>query len=237
MNLVIDNAIALDSSVEEELNESSNTKEKNYYLSGIFSTPEKKNRNGRIYPKKIWEEEVAKYQNELKNNTVNTLGEWQHPPRAEVDPMKAVMKITELKINEDGNVWGKCKILNNNARETNVIKGLIKEGIKIGISTRGLGKIGKNGVVEKYKFITADLVDMPSDYNATLNGMVEGVNFKNGISEKEYTIEGDKVYCKNGMCSLHEKHVKKLIKNESNKNKVDFKKVFDNFFKSLNKNI
>jgi len=66
MNLVIDNAIALDSSVEEELNESSNTKEKNYYLSGIFSTPEKKNRNGRIYPKKIWEEEVEENGNILQ---------------------------------------------------------------------------------------------------------------------------------------------------------------------------
>jgi len=190
MKLIIEDAVALDGSVEEELNESSGITERNYYLSGIFSTPEKKNRNGRVYPRHIWEREVSNYQKEIKNKTVNTLGEWQHPPRSTVDPMKAVMRITELKIKSDGNVWGKCKILNNNSPETNAIKGLIKEGIKIGISTRGVGKVSSTGVVETYKMITADLVDMPSDYNASLDGIVEGVEFINGVAQdKEYTID------------------------------------------------
>jgi len=190
MKLIIEDAVALDGSVEEEMNESSGTKERNYYLTGIFSTPDKKNRNGRVYPKNIWEREVNAYQKEIKNKTVNALGEWQHPPRSTVDPMKAVMRITELQIKSDGNVWGKCKILNNNSPETNAIKGLIKEGIKIGISTRGVGKVSPSGVVETYKMITADLVDMPSDYNASLDGIVEGVEFINGVAQdKDYMID------------------------------------------------
>lgn len=190
MKLIMEEASMLTGSFEDELNEASGNTERNYYLHGICSTPEKKNRNGRVYSRQIWEREVAKYQKEIKEKTVNSLGEWQHPPRSTVDPMAAVMRVTELKFKEDGNVWVKAKILNDNTEKTNRLKGLIKEGVKIGISTRGVGKVSATGVVEDFKLITADLVDMPSDYNAMLNGVVEGYTFENGImQDKEYKID------------------------------------------------
>lgn len=170
-----------------EVNESAGKPEKNYYIQGIFSTPGVKNRNGRIYPLEIWQREVQKYQIELANNSINTLGEYQHPPRATVDPMEAVIRIVELRMTEDNKVWGKAKILNDNSVKTNKLKALIDEGFKIGVSTRGVGKLSPIGTVEEFNFITVDVVDMPSDYNAMLDGVNEG--FINGILEsKEYLV-------------------------------------------------
>ena len=214
MKLLIDEPLMLEGSIEDELNEASGANERNYYLSGVFSSPDTKNRNGRVYSRAIWEKEVKAYQTEIVNKTVNSLGEWQHPPRSNVDPMKAVIRIVEMGFKEDGQVWGKCKILNNNSEATNAIKGLIKEGIKIGISTRGVGKVSATGVVEEYKMITADLVDMPSNYGSELNGVVEGVQFLNGIAQdKEYQI--DENGCIGEACSLASTQIAEA--NESNK--------------------
>jgi len=186
MKLILEETRELENLITEE------TGTKNYYLSGIFSSPGEKNRNGRVYPRNIWEAEVRRYQTEIKNKTINTLGEYLHPPRSTVDPMKAVIRIIELKINEDGNVWGKAKVLNDNSEKTNKIKALIDEGMKIGISTRGVGSVGVNGIVETYKFITADIVDLPSDFNGNLSGIVEGFDVTNGIlTEKEFKINDD----------------------------------------------
>lgn len=218
MKLFMEEALSLDGTIEDELNESTGNAERNYYISGIFSTPEVKNRNGRSYPRKIWETEVQKYQKEIKERSVNTLGEWQHPPRSTVDPLKAVMRIVELKINEDGNVWGKAKILNDNSEYTNKLKGLIKEGIKIGVSSRGVGKVSSTGVVEDFNLITYDAVDLPSDFNAMLNGVVEGVQIINGtVQDKEYYID-EKTGCV-GECSLDSKD------SDLNESKEDFSNV------------
>ena len=201
MKLIMEGASLLSGHFEDEMNESTGNTERNYYISGIFSTPEAKNRNGRVYSRSIWEREVQKYQKEINERSVNTLGEWQHPPRSTVDPLKAVLRIVELKIDETGNVVGKAKILNNNTEATNSIKGLIKEGIKIGVSSRGVGKVSASGVVEDFKLITYDAVDMPSDYNAMLNGMVEGYKFENGImQDKEFMI--DENGCIGEACSI-----------------------------------
>jgi hypothetical protein len=201
MKLIMEDPLLLDGSIEETLNESTGNTERNYYISGTFSTPEAKNRNGRVYSRAIWEREVQKYQKEINEKSVNTLGEWQHPPRSTVDPIKAVLRIVELKMDDKGNVVGKAKILNNNTEATNSLKGLIKEGIKIGVSSRGVGKVSSTGVVEDFKLITYDAVDMPSDYNAMLNGVVEGVQFLNGIAQdKEYQI--DENGCIGEACSL-----------------------------------
>jgi hypothetical protein len=186
MKLLVEEALTLDSKIEEELNESTGKTEKNYYIEGTFSTPDVKNRNGRIYPKTLWESNVNSYQKEIQNNTYNRLGELEHPPRSTVDPMKAVMKIEKLYM-ENGLVKGKAKILNNNSQETNHLKALIDEGFKIGVSSRGVGRLGMNSIVEDFKLICYDIVATPSDYNANLNGMLEseGKIFTEGVLESE----------------------------------------------------
>jgi len=172
--------------------------QKNYFIEGIFSTIEERNRNGRVYPRKIWENNVQKYQDEIQNNSTNTLGEFEHPSRVHVDPMKAVMKIVELKIDETGKyVKGKAKILNNNSQETNQIKALIDEGINIGVSSRGTGRLGKGNIVEDFNLTTYDIVTQPSDYNANLKGLRESI-------EKPVVEKNGKLICKDGVCNMQE---------------------------------
>lgn len=187
---LIDEALIVESVIEEEINEATGKKEKNYYIEGIFSTPGQKNRNGRIYPLSLWEKEVAKYQEEIKNNSINTLGEWEHPSRTSVDPIHAVIKIVELKI-DNGLVKGKAKILNDNSEKTNKLKALIDEGMKIGVSSRGTGTV-KGDIVENFSLTTYDAVSSPSDYNANLQGLCESLEssviLENNIDEANNKI-------------------------------------------------
>lgn len=155
-----------------------NQKEKVYKIKGIFSTIGEKNRNGRIYPKQLWETNVKKYQEVIKSGSINRLCEWQHPERTSVDPMEAVAAINSLEISEDGKyVLGEATLLNN--PKANQLKSLIDNGIKLSVSSRGSGSV-KNGVVDTFDLITYDLVDNPSDYNATMDGFISE-------SVKEYT--------------------------------------------------
>lgn len=172
----------------ESVNESTGQKEKTYKIRGIFSTIGEKNRNGRIYPRNLWESEVKSYQNEIAGGSINTLMEYEHPARTEVDPMKAVGKITSLKI--QGNyVMGEAVLLNN--PQANQLKSLIDNGVKISVSSRGVGTVGKDGIVENFKLVTYDIVPNPSDFNATMNGICESYRLNEGILVDK-TFEVDK---------------------------------------------
>ena len=150
-----------DVEVVEELSESGESKKK-YKIKGTFSTIAEKNRNGRIYPRHLWEAAVSKYQNVLKSGSINRLCEWEHPPRGTVDPMEAVACIDSLKI-EGNKVIGEATILDN--PKGNQLKTLIDNGIKISVSSRGSGKVGNGGLVEKFDLITSDIVSQPSQVN------------------------------------------------------------------------
>lgn len=169
---------------EEILNEATGQKEKTYKLKGIFSTIGVKNRNGRVYSRELWEREVKAYQNELESGSINTLMEFEHPPRTEVDMMQAVAKMNKLYIK--GNyVMGEAVILNN--EKSKQLKCLIDNGVKISVSSRGVGTV-ENGVVTDFKLITYDIVPNPSDFNATMNGICE--SHENGVHELYQLNEG-----------------------------------------------
>jgi len=174
----------LDIESAEILNEATGQKEKTYKLKGIFSTIGEKNRNGRVYPRELWEREVKAYQTEIESGSINTLMEFEHPPRTEVDMMQAVAKINRLYIK--GNfVMGEAVILNN--EKSKQLKCLIDNGVKISVSSRGVGTV-ENGVVTDFKLITYDIVPNPSDFNATMNGICE--SHENGIHEMYQLNEG-----------------------------------------------
>jgi hypothetical protein len=207
MKIMLEQAETLDGYVTESINEAGN-KSKSYFVEGVFSTADVKNANKRVYPKHIWEREVAKYQDVIETNGLGTLGEWQHPPRSTIDPMKAVIKIVELRM-DGGFVYGKAKLLDN--PESNRLKNLIDEGIKIGISSRGVGSVGSNGIVEDFKLITYDLVDNPSNPGSYLNGIQESMMVENGmVMDNDYTLteSGDieqVVLCNESGCELQDK--------------------------------
>lgn len=178
-NLIYDIDASPEFIIEENLDESTGKASKKYKIKGNFSTIGERNRNGRIYPRNIWESEIQKYQENFSSGSMNTLMEWEHPARTAVDPMEAIAKITNLSI-QGKYVIGEAVLLDN--PKANQIKTLIDNGIKISVSSRGVGSV-KNGIVENFKLVTYDLVATPSDYNATMNGLVESYQLNEGIIE------------------------------------------------------
>ena len=177
MKLIFD--IDSNSNIEkvDEINEATGEVEKKYKIKGVFSTINTKNRNGRIYPEKLWKEQVEKYQDVIKSGSINTLMEYEHPARSNVDPMQAVAKINKLYI--DGKyVMGEAVLLNN--PQANQLKSLIDNGVKISVSSRGVGSV-VDSVVKDFNLITYDIVSNPSDYNATMNGVCESYQLNEGV--------------------------------------------------------
>jgi prohead core protein protease len=212
-------------SVEESINETTGLPTKKYKIKGIFSTIGEKNRNGRIYPKHLWEKNVREYQEVIETGSINRLGEWQHPPRSNIDPMKGVIAIDKLYIDQTGKyVMGEATLLDN--EQARQLKSLIDNGIKLSVSSRSLGSV-KNGIVEDFKLITYDVVDTPSDYNATMNGLVESYQLNEGIlMDKEFDIVDDKIVeVQSSKKSTKQKEKKKSIKEDDSKDTEDKEKV------------
>lgn len=212
-------------SVEESINETTGLPSKKYKIKGIFSTIGEKNRNGRIYPKHLWERNVKEYQEVIETGSINRLGEWQHPPRSNIDPMKGVIAIDKLYIDQTGKyVMGEATLLDN--EQARQLKSLIDNGIKLSVSSRSLGSV-KNGIVEDFKLITYDVVDTPSDYNATMNGLVESYQLNEGIlMDKEFDIVDDKIVeVKSAESSKKSTKKKKSIKEDDTKDTEDKEKV------------
>jgi hypothetical protein len=158
--------------------------EKNYFIKGIFMQAEQKNRNGRIYPKEVLAKEVKKYnKNYVKAN--RAFGELGHPDGPVVNLERVSHMIKELK--EDNNNWiGKAKILDTPYGK--IVKNLIDEGAKLGVSSRGMGSLkpkkGTNVVQDDFYLATAaDIVADPSAPDAFVEGIMEGKEFwyENGI--------------------------------------------------------
>lgn len=205
MNLIFDIDSKSELEVSEQVNEATGNTEKKYKIKGIFSTIGEKNRNGRIYPRPIWESEISNYQENFENGSINTLMEWEHPSRTNVDPMQAVAKIESLKI-EGNYVMGEAVLLNNEKAQQ--LKSLIDNGIKISVSSRGVGNV-RNGIVEDFKLITYDLVSDPSDYNATMNGVCESYQLNEGVvqgKQFKYDTDGNIVEVSEKDLSLYETH-------------------------------
>lgn len=147
---------------------------KNYFIRGIFMESEQVNKNGRIYPNSIMEREVNRYNNEyIKTN--RSLGELGHPqgPALNLDRVSHIIK--EMKMNGT-TVYGKAKILDT--PYGNIVKNLIDEGVRLGVSSRGMGSLkqvnGINEVQDDFSLATVDIVADPSAPNAFVNGIMEG---------------------------------------------------------------
>lgn len=163
--------------------EPSGSDEKHYYIRGKFATIETINNNKRIYPRSLWEREVAKYQSEIENGTINTLMEWDHPKdRLDVDPSKAIAKITKLWIEGDY-VMGEAVIFDVPMAET--LKSMIKYGVQISVSSRARGRTDSSGVVQEFNLITFDFVAKPSDKSATMYGIFENEHYEEELMNYE----------------------------------------------------
>jgi hypothetical protein len=150
---------------------------KNAYIEGVFMMAEKENRNKRIYPKDVLAEAVKKYVTE-QVKTGRAVGELNHPEGPTINLDKVSHKITELKF-EGNNVVGKALILDTPMGK--IVKGLIDGGVKLGVSSRGMGTVeekdGKTYVKDDFMLSTVDIVQDPSAPAAFVDGIMEGVEW------------------------------------------------------------
>ena len=164
-------------------------KEKQQYIKGIFMQSDIKNQNGRVYPFSVLKKEVRNF-NEKYVKQDRALGELGHPMGPTVNLDRVSHMITELY--EDGkNFVGKAKIIDT--PNGKIVKNLLESGVRLGVSSRGLGsvKTNKNGVNEvqdDFVLSTVDIVSDPSAPDAFVNGIMEGKEFSL-TGEVEYDIQ------------------------------------------------
>ncbi len=158
--------------------------DKKLYIEGVFLQAELKNRNGRVYPFKVLENEVGRY-NEEYVKTKRALGELGHPDGPTVNLDRVSHRITSLRA-EDNNFIGKAQILDTPMGK--IAKSLLGEGVQLGVSSRGMGSIEQrestNYVMDDFMLATAaDIVADPSAPDAFVNGIMEGKEWvwNNGI--------------------------------------------------------
>jgi hypothetical protein len=155
-------------------------KVKNYFLKGPMIGAEYKNKNGRVYPKSIIEREVIKFQKMIdENDAVGTLDHGNNPT---IDMDRISHKIVSLTM-EGNQAFGVAKVIDSPCGR--ILKTLIDEEIKIGMSTRGVGSLDEeSNVKEDFMLISIDAVKTPSYDKAIVQGVMEN---------KEYIIQGDKI--------------------------------------------
>tara|TARA_Y200000002_G_scaffold313321_1_gene270755 strand:- start:1947 stop:2597 length:651 start_codon:yes stop_codon:yes gene_type:complete len=159
----------------EILTEEKNGK-KNLYIEGTFLQGNIKNRNGRMYPMETLAREVDKYSNTYIKSG-RAMGELGHPDGPIVNLDRVSHLITSL-VQEGSNFKGKAKILETPMGQ--IAKSLLSEGVRLGVSSRGVGSLklnreGVNVVADDFMLATAaDIVADPSAPEAFVNGIMEG---------------------------------------------------------------
>ena len=148
---------------------------RSHFIEGVFLQSEIENKNGRKYPFKTLEREVAKY-DESYIRKGRALGELGHPDGPSINLDKVSHKIESLRA-EGNNFIGRAKILDTpNGR---IAKSLLDEGVRLGVSSRGMGSLkqqeGCNVVQDDFMLATAaDIVADPSAPDAFVDGIMEG---------------------------------------------------------------
>ena len=166
---------------------------KSLYIEGIFLQADIKNRNGRCYPMETLAREVTRYTDNYISKG-RALGELGHPDGPTVNLDRVSHMITSLR--EDGNNFvGKAKILDTPMGK--IASSLISEGVKLGVSSRGIGSlVEKNGVLyvsNDFMLATAaDIVADPSAPDAFVNGIMEGVEWIYDVSRNSWLLENAK---------------------------------------------
>ena len=159
--------------VSTEIITEAETKQEQIKIKGPFIHCEDTNRNGRVYIKEHMIPEISRYVRDFVD-TKRAVGELSHPEGPTINPDRVSHLITKLEW--DGNLcMGEAKILNTPTG--NILKALIKDGVKFGVSTRGLGSIKENNgrriVQPDFRLVTVDAVLDPSGMNCFVDGILE----------------------------------------------------------------
>ena len=161
----------------EQINESMKGNNGKLIVKGVLQRAESKNQNGRIYPKEILVREAKKYTDEFINQR-RAMGELDHPESSVVNLQNVSHNVKEMHFEGD-NLMGTVEVLGTPSG--NILKELFKSGIKLGISSRGMGSVeavneGEAQEVQPdFELIAFDFVSNPSTHGAFLHPVKESV--------------------------------------------------------------
>ena len=173
----------------EQISESMKENNGKLVVKGVLQRADTKNQNGRVYPKEILMREAKKY---FKNfiHQKRAMGELDHPESSVVNLANVSHNITEMNWNGDDLV-GTVEVLGTPAG--NILKELFKSGIKLGISSRGMGSVetmnedeGSQEVQDDFELIAFDFVSNPSTHGAFMYPMNESVDKNIAVRDTKY---------------------------------------------------
>ncbi len=175
----------------EQINESMKENDGKLIVRGVLQRAESKNQNGRVYPKDILVREAKKYTDEFINQR-RAMGELDHPESSVVNLQNVSHNIKKMHFEGD-NLLGEVEVLGT--PRGNILKELFKSGIKLGISSRGMGSVetvtedsGKEAqeVQPDFELIAFDFVSNPSTHGAFMYPVNESVDKTQDRSCDEY---------------------------------------------------
>ena len=183
---------------------------KSYKIKGVFMQGNIKNRNGRVYPTDVLEQEIKRYDEKFiqKNRAYGELG---HPEGPTVNLDRVSHMVTSLDRDGD-NFIGEAKIMNTPMGK--IVKNIMDEGGTLGVSSRGMGSLeqknGANYVKKDFMLAAAaDIVADPSAPNAFVNGIMEGKEWvwDNGVVKEVHISEYQKEIERTSRKNLEEKAI------------------------------
>ena len=169
----------------QQITESMSTNDGKLVVKGVLQRANAKNQNGRVYPKDLLMREAKKYTENFIQQK-RALGELDHPDSSVVNLQNASHNVMEMHFNGNDLV-GTVEVLGTPSG--NILKELFKSGIKLGISSRGLGSVenigeGAQEVQPDFELIAFDFVSNPSTHGAFLSPMNESVDMSNAYEQR-----------------------------------------------------
>ena len=172
----------------------------NPIVEGILATSGLKNGNGRYYAKDLWQREIDKYEEVVKQNRAT--GELDHPDSSIIN-LKNVSHIIRDMWWDGDDVVGKIEILPTVSG--NILKALIDNGVQVGVSSRGMGSLKQMGEVlevqDDFELLCWDFVSTPSNPGSYMHLVKEGKEYLTNSYGKVNSILTD-ILCANGTCPV-----------------------------------
>jgi hypothetical protein len=172
----------------------------NPLVEGVLATPEVKNGNGRYYSKDIWEREINKYMELVKER--RACGELDHPDSQVINLKNVSHNISNIWWDGE-NIMGKIELLPTPSG--NILKALISSNIKVGVSSRGMGSLKQVGemleVQDDFELLAWDFVSTPSNPGSFMTPINEGLSSPINLYSKVNSIVTE-ILCANGVCPI-----------------------------------
>ena len=169
-------------------------------VEGILATAGVKNGNGRYYSKKIWDKEISKYIDTIKQN--RAVGELDHPESTVINLKNVCHNIKDIWWDGD-NIMGKIEILPTPSG--NILQSLINSGITVGVSSRGMGSVKQMGetleVQDDFELLCWDFVSTPSNPGSWMMPLYESLD----KTSKDYNKANElirEILCAHGSCPI-----------------------------------